>query len=422
MYYKAKTGIISILNMGYTKIALKGVSWMSSFRVVSRGLSFVKIAVLARVLTPSQFGVFGVASLVLTLLEIFLETGINIILIQVKKDIKDYVDSAWTLSIIRGIIISLAIIISAPFVASFFRTPDALGILLFISIVPFIRGFINPAEVKFRKELNFNYEFWFRTSIFFVDAVVSIIFSLLTHSVYSLVFGLLAGAILEVVVSFVLIKPTPKFTFRNSYLKEIFHKGKWITAYGIFNYFGENGDNIVVGRILGASSLGLYQMAYKLSILPISEVSDVVSGVVFPVYSKIEGDQKRLVTAFIKTMISIVLGAILVGGILFAFPTQIVSIALGPQWLSIVPIIKVLVVFGVLRTISGPSSAVFLARGKQNYVTAMTFARSAVLIVAIFPLVSAYGMIGAAYAQIFSAIVEYPVILFLFYKTFKKTI
>lgn len=395
---------------------------MSFFRIASRGLSFIKIAVLARVLTPSQFGVFGVASLVLVLLEILLETGINVILIQTKKGIEDYLDSAWIVSIIRGVIISVMIIISSPFIASFFKTPDAIGILLFISIVPLVRGFINPAEVKFQKELNFHYEFWFRTSVFFVDAVFSIIFSLLTHSVYSLVIGLLAGAVLEVIVSFVLIKPTPKLTLKSGYFREIFHKGKWITTYGILNYFGENGDNIVIGRILGASSLGLYQMAYKLSILPISEVSDVVSRVVFPVFSKIEEDNKRLITAFIKTMTSIALGAILVGGILFAFPAEIVSVVLGPQWMSIVPIIKVLSIFGVLRTFSGPSSAVFLARGKQKYVTIMTFTRFITLIIMIFPLVSVYGMIGAGYAQMLSAIAEFPVILFLFYRMFKQNI
>lgn len=419
MYYNYKIDIISIVNMGYTKIAIKGISWMSIFRIVTRALSFLKIAVLARVLTPSQFGVFGIASLALAFLEILTETGVNIILIQAKKDIKEYIDSAWVVSIIRGVIISIVIIISSPFIESFFKTPEALGILLLISIVPLIRGFINPAEVKFQKELGFMYEFWFRTTLFFVDATVTVIFALITHSVYSLVFGLLIGALLEVILSFVVIKPIPKLRFQIDYLKEIFHKGKWITASSILNYFGDNGDDIVVGRLLGVSTLGVYQMAYKISILPISEISDVVNKVIFPVYSRIEGDRYRLKKAFIKTTAIVSIGTIILGILIFSFPEEIVTIALGQQWLLAVPVLKTLSLYGVLRGILSPSSAVFLAIGKQEYVTLMTFVRFGVLIITITPFVLMYGMIGAVYSVILSAIAEIPIILILLYKSFK---
>ena len=420
MYYKAKIDIISISNMGYTRQAIKGISWMSLFRIISRILAFFKIAVLARVLTPSQFGVFGIASIVLAFLEIITETGINIILIQAKKETKGYLDSAWVVSIARGIIISFGIIILSPLISSFFKTPDAFGILLLISLVPLIKGFINPAEIQFRKKLNFKYEFWFRTILFLVDAMVAVIFALITQSVYSLVIGLLAGAVLEVILSFALIKPTPKLILNRNYLRDILHKGKWITAYGIFNYLSENGDNIFVGKMLGSSSLGIYQMAYKLSILPISEVSDVVSQVVFPVYSKIEEDTKRLLKAYFKTMVLTILGGVAVGGIIFLYPKEIVTIILGSQWLSVVPVLKVLSIYGIFRTISGPSSALFLAKGKQNYVTLMNFTRFSAILITIFPLILIYGITGAGYSVLIGVLIELPIIILFIFKIFKS--
>lgn len=404
--------------MGYASSTLRGVTWLSSFRLVTRILSFIKIAVLARVLSPSQFGVFGIASLVLSLLEILTETGINIVLIQSKKDIDQYINSAWVVSILRGFLVSALILLSAPFIASFFNSPSSLNIVLFISLVPLIRGFINPAEIKFRKDLNFNYEFWFRSTLFFVDAIVSIIVALITHSVYSLVIGLITGAILEVVLSFVLIKPIPKFRIERNYFMDIFHKGKWITVYGIFNYFASNFDNIGVGKILGSSALGVYQVAYKISILPISEVSDVVSQVVFPVYMKIGEDMKRVRSAFIKTIILMSLGGLVVGGIIFLFPTILVETLLGPQWLSAVPVLKVLSIYGILRTLGGPASALFLARGKQNYVTVMTFLRFIVVLVSIYPLIITFGILGAAYSALLSVILEIPIIMFFLNRTF----
>jgi O-antigen/teichoic acid export membrane protein len=406
--------------MGYSKETVKGVSWMSGFRIVSRSVVFLKMAVLARILTPAEFGIYGIATLVLALLEILTETGINVILIQSKNNIDEYNNSAWVVSMIRGTFISLCIIVSTPFIASFFNTPNSVNILLLISLVPFIKGFINPAEVKLQKDLMFRYEFWFRTSIFTFDAMVAVISVILTHSVYGLVWGLVAGALLEVLISFSLIRPIPKLGIRKDYFNEIFHKGKWITAYGVFNYIAQNGDNLTVGKVMGASALGVYAMAYNISILPISEVSDVVSKVVFPVYVKMVEDKRRLMSAFAKSTLVISVLTILMGLILFLFSGQIISLVLGNKWLSGVQVLKVLAIYGVLRAISGSSSALFLAVEKQKYVTNMTFVRFVALAVTIYPLVKTFGLIGAGYSALFSVIIEIPIILFYVGRVFKS--
>jgi len=406
--------------MGYSGNVIKGASWMSGFRIFTRILSFGKMAVLARVLTPSQFGIFGIATLVLMLLEMLTETGVNIILIQSREKIDEYINSAWVVSIIRGIFISLCIIFSAPFIASFFNTPDAYNILLLISVIPFVRGFINPSEVKLQKDLKFHYEFWFRSSIFTFDAIVAVILVVLTHSVYGLVWGMIAGVLLEVIISFTLMRPIPKLQIRKDYFNEIFHKGKWITAYGFFNYIAQNGDNVIVGKVMGASALGIYGMAYNISTLPISEITDVVSKVVFPVYAKIAGDTRRLRSAFTKSTLAIALSAVAMGGVLFFFPSQIIAFVLGNKWLSAVPVLRVLVVYGVLRAISGSASALFLGVEKQKYVTNMTFLRFAGLVITIYPFVKMFGLVGAGYSALISVVVEIPIIVYYVFKVFKK--
>lgn len=405
--------------MGYTKSTFRGITWISAFRIFSRLVSFLKIAVVARILSPAQFGVFGIATLALAFLEILTETGINIVLIQKKDDIHDYVDSAWVVSIIRGILLFILIIIFSPLVAYFFKSPDALGAIVLISFVPLIRGFINPAEVKLQKELKFKYEFIFRSSIFLIDSIISLILIVITHSVYSLIIGLLAGAIFEIIVSFVYLKPTPRFRIHGEYFREIFNKGKWITAYGIFNYLGENGDNVIVGRIMGAASLGIYQMAYKISILPISEISDVINKVIFPVYVKIENDRIRLKRAFLKTSAMIFALTIAVGTVIFLFPKEIILIVLGEKWITAVKVLQILSLYGVLRAITGSVSSLFLAVNKQNYVTVMTFLRCLMLILTIYPFVVHFGLIGAGYSALLSVIVEIPVVVYFSYKILK---
>ena len=93
--------------MGYTKDAIRGISWIGFFRIATRGISYVRIVILARILTPSQFGAVDIALLTLSITEIFTETGINIFLYQQKEKIDKYINTAWVVSIVRGLFIGL---------------------------------------------------------------------------------------------------------------------------------------------------------------------------------------------------------------------------------------------------------------------------------------------------------------------------
>ncbi len=402
--------------MGYKKEIFKGVSWVGALRLSTRIISFLRTVLLARILSPSQFGIYGIAMLFTAFLEVVTETGVNVILIQEKEKIDKYINSAWIVSIIRGILVALVIIISAPFVANFFNSPDSIILLYLISAVPFLRGFINPASVKFQKELKFHKEFWYRFSIFSFDSLVAILFAFLTYQASSLIFGLIAGVILEVILSFVFVSPRPNFSLDKNYLFRIFHRGKWITLSGIFNYLFHNFDNIVVGKILGAVNLGLYQMAYSISMLPITDVSDVISKVTFPVYTIISGDKLRLRNAFFKTMFFVSLITVPLGIIMFTYSYEIVKFVLGQKWLGIVDVLRVLVVFGIIRAISGSTSTLFLSVGKQNYVAVVTFVSMLGILISIYPLVTKMGIMGAGISALIGTLIAIP---FMGYFTFK---
>ena len=406
--------------MGYTKEAIKGISWVGAFRLSTRFITLLRTAILARILSPAQFGVFGIASLLLGLVEMLTETGINVFLVQEADDAHKYLNTAWMVSIMRGILISAVIILSAGLVSNFFNSPDSYNLLLLMSLVPFIRGFINPAVVKFQKDLQFNKEFWFRFTVFAIDSFTTIILAFLTRSTASLIWGFIAGAIAEVVLSFVVMRPTPKVIFELEKAKRIFSRGKWMTAAGIFNYLFYNGDNIVVGRLLGLPSLGIYQMGYRISTIPISEVADVVSRVTFPVYVKIAGDSSRLRRAFTKTIIVISLICIPFGLILFVFPEQIVKLLLGDQWLDVIPLLRILAIFGIIRAISTSTSSVFLALKKQEYVTVLTLFGILGLGISIVPLINQYGIVGASMAAFVGSIAALPPIFYYTWKVFSN--
>lgn len=405
--------------MGYFKDTIKGISWAGSLRLSTRLIAFFRIAILARILTPAQFGVFGIAAFALAFVEIVTETGINVFLIQEKKKIDDYIHTAWIVSIVRGIIISLAIALSAPFIASFFNSPESYFLLVLIGAVPFIRGFINPSIIKFQKELEFQKEFWFRLLIFFVDAATAIILVFLIREPIGLVWGLIAGAVLEVILSFLFVKPTPRFIFERERIKRVVGRGKWVTFAGIFDYLFRNLDDMSVGKLLNTSSLGLYQMAYKLSELPITEISVVISKVTFPVFTKISGDAKRLRKAFLKTIIAISGLIIPIGFLLVFFPAEIIQVVLGSQWLEAAVVLQVLAIFGIFRALSGSISILFLAVQKQEIVSLVTFVNMVGLVITVIPLVLMFGMIGAGISAIIGSLLGLFVSLYFAFRILK---
>lgn len=406
--------------MGYLKTTFRGISWMAALRGLTRGLAIIKTAILARILLPSQFGIFGIATLVLGLLEMLTETGINIFLIQEKDKIDEYVDSAWVTSILRGILISVIILISIPFITMFFATPNAKNILLLVAIVPFIRGFINPSVVKFQKNLEFNKQFFYDSSLFLIDVIVGVSLGILTHSENSLIWGMIVTAMVELIISFWLIKPTPKFVFEKQKVMKVINRGKWVTGAGLFNYLFLNLDDILVGRMLGTTPLGIYQQSYKVSSLPVTEVGEVFNRVTFPVYSTIEEDHERLKRAFLKTLSVITLFVVPFGVFVYFFPELIVKILLGRGWEEAVPVLKVLAVFGVLKAVSNSFFSLFLALKKQEVVTLITFISIVVMSLTIFPLIQKYGIVGAAFSTIIATLASLPFTIYHYNKIFKK--
>jgi len=345
--------------MGYTPKTIKGISWMGFLRGAVRGLAFVRTAILARFLNPTQFGLFGITSLVLGFLEMLTETGINVFLVQEDDQaVNKYLNTAWFISILRGTIISIAIFLLAPAIASFFTTPQAVSLLKLISIVPFIRGFINPAIIRFQKHLEFNKEFWLRITIHLTDAAVAISLTLFTHQVASLVWGLIASATLEVILSHLLLKSKPLFKLNFPKLKRIISQGKWITVSGILNYLATQGADAAVGKLVGAAPLGVFQLSSRLSIAPITEVTDTFGKVTFPIYVKITQNPQRIKRAFLKNIAVVTAITVPIVLLLIFFPRPIVMLALGNRWLEAVPLIPELAIYSFIRiliTLTAPT-------------------------------------------------------------------
>ncbi len=398
--------------MSYFKKTISGLSWTSALWGAIRVSALLRIAILARLLSIEAFGAFGVATLVLSLLEILTETGINPFLLQEGEDYKKYLNTAWVISIIRGIFVSLLLIIVTPYVAAFFNITSSIPLLYIASLIPIIRGFINPACIKFQKDLQFHKEFYYRFSIVIIEIISSIIIVWFIRNASGMVWALAVSALAEVALSFLWIKPHPVFSLKLDQVKQILDRGKWITGFGILDYTFSQGDNIVVGRMLGASALGLYQNAYKISTLPLTGVSDTSYKVTFPVYVEMLKNPKAVKIAIIKHIAIITPLLLVISSLVFIYARPITLIVLGSSWLAAVPIVKVLAFLGAARGISFSMNSLFMALKLQKYVTLLTLINVVGLFITIFPAVRLYGPVGAGMAATFGAVLALPFAFF----------
>jgi len=392
--------------MSYYSDTKKGVIWIGAYRGLTRVLSVARMALVARVLVPEQFGIYGIAVLVLSFLEIFTETGINTVLIQTKGKVYQYISTAWIVSIVRGTFISLLLFLAAPLISDFFNAKDALNLLRFTSLVPLIRGFINPSVVFFQRNLLFRTEFLYRTTIFFVDASITVISVYILRSPFALICGLLSGAIVELLMSHLVVFPSPNVEFDVKRLRFILNKGRWLTLSGIFDYLFQNGDNLVIGRILGSGSLGIYQSSYQVATQPVTEAGTILSKVTFPVFVKISNDKERLYFAYLKTLYATFLLVLPVASLFVIFPNQIVRLIFGDNWLAAAPILQILGVLGLSKSLILTSYSYLLACHRQKNITIITAIGTFTLLFSIIPLISFFGLIGAAYAAVLGSVIS----------------
>lgn len=407
--------------MGYLPKVIKGVGWMGALNGFNRLVGYVRIAILARLLNPLQFGVYGVASLALSFLEVITDSGINVFFVQREGKLEEYVDSAWLVSIARGLIIFLILFLGASPISTFFKNADAKSVLMVISLVPLVEGFFNPSSIKYRKNLKFKNEFFYQTFIYSIEAVAAIILAFVTKSAISLALALLVGAVTELILSFILFLPRPRLKRIDwNKVRHVLGRGKWTTLAGFSRYLFEQGDDIVVGKILGTFSLGLYQVAYRISSLPLTEITAVFRKVTFPVYVEIRRDMKRLKKAFLKTTAIITLFSFLLGLVIFLFPETVIRIVLGPNWLGARDVLKILAVFGFLRSIFFSFQPLFMSLKKQEYVAKINLVTVLGMFIFIFPLVKRYGILGAGYSAMLGLLVGFPFLFFYTFKAFKK--
>jgi lipopolysaccharide exporter len=384
---------------------IKSGFWVFALRVSYLVLYFARIVILARVLAPGDFGAVGMALLVMSILEAFTQTGTLPALIQKKEDIRPYLNAAWTVSILRGTILGGIIVAGAPLAAAFFGAPGVTPIIRGYGLVLFIGGFNNTGIIDFQKNLRFDRQALFNFGGNITNFLVVVVAALLLRNVWAFVLADIAHRIALLILSFRLHPYRPKWSWEPGRIRELFSFGRWVSASSAILFLSTQGDDIFVGKFLGTTMLGFYQMGFRISNTPTTEVSSVIGQVMFPTYARLQDNPLRLKEAYFKSLQIMIAPAFMLVAVLFALGRDIVWLMLGTKWLPMIPTMQILALAGTARAVTVTIGDLFYGVGKPRVQTTWEFVRLVVMAVLLYPLTKAFGLPGASGAVLASLLV-----------------
>jgi len=394
---------------GIQQRTIRSGGWMLALRIVEQAFRLIRLGVLARILMPSDFGLLGIALVTMAALQTFSQTGFHAALIQKKGRATEYLDAAWTISALRGFILFAILLLAAPFAAGFFNTPEATSLIRVIAVTSLLQGLTNIGVIYFQKELEFKKQFIYMASGMLADLAVAVSAALILRSVWALVFGVLAGAVVRLILSYIIHPYRPRPRFDLSQVRELFGFGKWILAIAILSFLMMQGDNIFVGKVLGVTMLGFYGMAYQIASMPATQITQVISVVTFSAYSKVQDMLPSLREGYLRTLqLAAFISFPLAGGIFIVAP-EFTKLLLGDKWMPMVSAMQVLALWGLMSSIQGTMGPLFMAVGRPDIPTKIAVLRLLVLGALIYPLSMEWGIAGTAWAVAISAFSTVPI-------------
>ncbi|MGC8792569.1 MAG: lipopolysaccharide biosynthesis protein [Bryobacteraceae bacterium] len=383
--------------------ALRGTIWLVLAEAATRLAGVAKVAVLGRLLSPRDFGLLGVALLIQQWIGSITQTGISSTLVQKKGDVREYLDTAWTISLIRGTAVFAIIYGLAPWGASYFRTPEAVPVIRSIALLTLPWELVNPAVVQLRRELDFRKDVAWRLSGVLPGLVTGVVLAIILRNVWALVGSLIASRSVEVLASYRIRPERPRLEFDRLKARELMRTGKWFSWMNVAGFLEYQLDSLFTARWLGARALGYYQVAAQVALLPTAGLGSQVAAVLFPAFARLK-DGERLRRTFLASVGALALTIAPLACALSLYADTLVRLALGPQWAPIATTLAWLAWAGLARSLGGAGTSLFQATGRLKTAMAFQLLRVLVLAALLWALVPRFGFLGTAMAVTLAAL------------------
>jgi len=388
---------------------VRGAISLGSARVLINILNAASIMVLARLLTPTDFGIIAIATSLLSVTMSLTEASFPAALVQRPKLTREYIDTVWSMSLLRaGAIFGLFAILARP-LATAYGDSRLVSVLIVTGVTGAFMDFSNPLITRATREMRFGPTMLFQISQKLVGVALALGLALLFRSFWAIIIGNAVGAITASLLSYALFPYRPRFTLAHA--REIWGFSGWMFINQLCETLNWRFDQLVIGLTVPTAAMGRYAVADSLAVIPSREISVPLREALFVGMAAVNRDVTRLRQSYLRAQstIEMLTAPAAVGLALAAEPA--VRVMLGDKWLDCVLFVQILSISYAMDAFVSVARPLAMAMGQTKYqflrqLFALGF-RIPLILVGLFT----GGLVGAAIGRTVSGLINFLISL-----------
>lgn len=392
--------------------AVGSAGYLGAAQVARLFLTTLSTVVIARLLSPDDYGVLAMAGPIIGFITMFQDFGLSSAAIQAKNLSHSQSSSLFWMNVSASAVLSLLLLAVSPAVAWFYGDVRA-GYVTAASALAMLVGGLGIQHMAL---LNRGMRFKLLSAIDVCNALATFLVSLALayafKSYWALFFGSLAGTVIQTLIVWQRsrFRPRIKPSFKGA--GELARFGGHLTGFNLFNFFVRNADAVLIARTAGADQLGLYDRSYKLMMLPIQSVNAPISRLLLPLLSRLRDDPERYRRVFLMAARGMMLISAPGIAIVTVLSNDFMPFLLGSEWAAAGPIFFWLGLTGLIQPVANLTGVLFMSSGRSKTMMWWGIA-SAVITISAFVIALPWGAVGVAAALFFSLALRLPALMFL---------
>lgn len=355
--------------------AIHGVLWSAVDKCFVRIVALIISIILARLLSPGDYGLIGMLSIFIILANLLIDSGFSQALVQKYTPSEDDYSTAFYFNVGIGLFCYIILYLVSPFIAKFFGIPLLCSLLRVLSLVLITNSLTVVQRAKLLIKIDFRTQSIINITATFVSGGIAIWAAYVNHGVWALVIQTVSKQFLMMVLYWLLGKWWPKKVFLKESFYSLFRFGSKLLAAGMVATLVTNIYNIVIGKLYKASELGFYTKGYELSEVSSGTINEIINSVTFPLLSSVREERGKLISVYSK-MLGMTAFIIIPSMSLFAILAEpFVSVILTDKWLPAVPIIQWLCMARLFTPISALNMNILNALGRSDLYMKVDFSK-----------------------------------------------
>lgn len=385
---------------------LKGVIWSGIEKISVQFVSFVVGVVLARLLTPTEYGTVGLLIVFLSISQVFIDSGFTQALIQKQNRTKVDVSTVFYFNLFIALLCYIVLWFSSPYIASFYQTPKLESLLKVLAISLIFNGLYAIPNTLLSIEMNFKTLSKVTFSSTIISGVIAIYLAYKDYGEWALVWQTLIRAILMNIIIWFYLKWKPKLVFSIDSFRTLFSFGSKLLVSSLLMNLNSNFSSLFIAKIINTKQLGFFTRGTQFADTFFNVINTVLNNVLLPGLAPLQDNLKKLIEMTKKVIVhsSLLITPIFIG--LAALSKPLIIILLGEKWLMAVPIMQILCLARLITAISGINVNLLYVIGRSDLVLKQQYLKIAIRVV-LLAISLPFGIVIIALAELLSTIVHF---------------